>query len=89
MLTLKYICMSVKISVSYRRALSSFLKPVRIWLGGLNLLMGQPSCLLGRFLFLTTKTWQLVLLGKWLSFVELLVAPPGAKGSQETGNNKH
>lgn len=44
MLTLKYICMSVKISVSYRKALSSFFKPVRIWLGGLNLLMGQPSC---------------------------------------------
>lgn len=45
MLILKYICMSVKkISVSYRRALSSFFKLVKIWLGELNLLMGQPSC---------------------------------------------
>lgn len=73
MLILKYICMSVKSLRFIQKG------PIFLFQTSENLVRGTkpvdgPAKLLGRFLSLTTKTWQLALLGKRISSVELSVA---------------
>lgn len=97
MLILKYICMSVKKNLRFIQK-----GPIFLFQTSENLVRGTkpvdgPAKLLGRFLSLTTKTWQLALLGKRISSVELSVATwlelkawkPFSLEAQETGDNKH